>query len=82
MTGVVEMVSAANGFVAVRTENDEYSIVELLGADVEVGDTVSGKLEHLGGEILVLQRTGERISVFIQDIHATAKGARRLLQGS
>jgi hypothetical protein len=79
MMGVIVAVSRVNGFVAIRTSSGEYTVAELLGAEVAIGDEVSGELESLGGETLVVLSSRTRISVYIQDIHATAEGAKRLL---
>jgi hypothetical protein len=66
MRGIVQQVSARNGFAAIVTAAGEYTIAELLGDEVEPGDVVDGNLESLGGETLVRVATKERLSVFIR----------------
>lgn len=80
MNGTVRAVNSINGFAAIQTDADEYSIVELLGGELEPGDEVRGELEGLGGASLVNVRTGERLSVFIQDCHASPERAVQLLR--
>ena len=79
MRGVVTHVSKTNGFIAIRTDAEEYTIAELLGAEVAVGDVLEGDLEALAGETLQNVDSLERIEVFIQDIHADAARAAQLL---
>lgn len=79
MRGVVAQVSAINGFIAIRTDADEYTVAELLGCEVEVGDQLEGDLDALGGETFRNTTSGERCEVFVQDIHATREGAARML---
>ncbi len=51
MRGVIKLINERRGMIAVRTEHDEYSVLELLGGySPEIGDVISGNLENLGGE--------------------------------
>ncbi|TGL59508.1 hypothetical protein [Leptospira sarikeiensis] len=80
MKGIVEAISKINGFLAVKTEFGEYSIVEVLsGISIEVGDKISGNLESLGGEDL-LHESGEVFGGFIQDYHCDQQRAVFLLK--
>ena len=79
MRGVVRRVSTVNGFAAVETEPGEYTVVEPLGGEFDEGEVVEGNLHALGGEMLTKLATGERVSVFIQDIRTNAAGAGALL---
>ena len=47
MQGAVEVVNAVRGMVALGTE-DGYSIVEVLGDELEVGDVLSWTMSPLG----------------------------------
>lgn len=71
-----------NGFIAVYTENEDYSVIELLGGyDIEMGHVLSGELESLGSEEIMNVSTQEPMDVIIQDCHASAQRAHNLLQG-
>jgi hypothetical protein len=79
MRGIVRKASSVNGFVAIETDAGEYTIAEPTDGELEPGDEVDGSLDSLGNEILTNARSGERVSVFIQDCHATAARASELL---
>ncbi len=79
MRGIVHAVSSVNGFAAVQTPSGEYTIVEVLGDELEVGDQVEGNLESLRGEYLTKVAPRERLSVFIQNSHVDAARARQVL---
>lgn len=79
LKGVVYMVNHQMEWAAILTENNSFSVVEVLGGLPNVGEIVSGDLESLGGETLYINSTKEEIDVCIQDIYATAEGAMRQL---
>lgn len=79
MRGVVAAVSRVNGFVAILTEDESYTILELLGAELEVGDVVRGDLESLGRGELMKNDERRPIDVYVQDIYATKAGAAQQL---
>ncbi|MEK4091736.1 hypothetical protein [Viridibacillus sp. FSL H8-0110] len=80
MKGVVEFANAKKGFVAVMTENHEYSIVEIVDFYFpEIGVTLYGELESLGGGRLKCLNDGAEFDVFIQDIHSGLTNAKRML---
>lgn len=54
-------------FAKVVFPDGQFSLVEPLGADLEIGDVISGNLWSLGGEELFNETKGERFSAFIQD---------------
>ncbi|WP_299514796.1 hypothetical protein [uncultured Rummeliibacillus sp.] len=80
MKGIVEFVNVNKGFVAVMTENHDYSIVEIVDSYVpEIEAIVYGNLENLGGETLKCIDDGVEFDVFIQDIHSNLNNAKRIL---
>ena len=53
MKGQVAHINQQSGMVAVFTEDGEYSIIELLGDDVDEGDELQWSGDHpLGGETI------------------------------
>ncbi|AMX00403.1 hypothetical protein [Rummeliibacillus stabekisii] len=71
MKGIVEYANKKKGFIAVMTENDDYSIVEVIDSYVpEIGSTLYGELENLGAERLKCLDDGVEFDVIIQDIHS------------
>ena len=78
--GRVEMINPTKGFIAVKTENNEFSVVEVIDSYCpELGAIVSGKLEELGGEILKCLDDGMIFDVYIQDIHSSHSNAKQML---
>lgn len=81
MKGSVTMINPQKQFLAVKLDSGEYSVVEVLEAELpELGDILSGSLESLGGETLLNVTKGEQIEVFLQDIHTDKRRAMQLLQ--
>ena len=65
------------GMVAVETETGEYSVFELMGDDVEVGDEVVWNDDYpLGSEEIRNVTQGEVIEVFFQN-HCVPKAQLR-----
>lgn len=51
MKGTVVHINQQTGMIAVETEDGEYSIIELLGEEVELGDQLQWNGDYpLGGE--------------------------------
>jgi hypothetical protein len=72
MKGVIEIISSRQEMVGVRTENEEFSVLELLGGySPEIGDVITGNLENLGEEAVKNVTQDEFWDVFIQDIHGS-----------
>jgi hypothetical protein len=79
LRGPVVGVNLKRGFVAVRTDGG-LTIVELLGGyDVQLGDTIAGNLESLGGESLYNETRMEAMDVSIQNFHCSDEAARQFL---
>lgn len=80
MKGTIELISPRQAMIDVRTENDGFSALELLGGySPEFGDVVSGALENLGGETVKNLTQSETWNVFIQDIHGSKGSAKKLI---
>lgn len=71
--GIIRYMNSNRGMVAVLTENENYSVFELLGGDpVEVGDVVSWKDDTaLGGELLTNHTQGGHFEVYFQNHHVS-----------
>lgn len=78
MKGVVREVTR-RGMVAIEVSGGDYTVAELLGDELEVGDEVSGALESLGGETLS-GPGGRPVQVFIEDCQMTARRATAFLR--
>lgn len=79
MRETVRKVRSVNGLAAVEAVLGEYSIVDQLGGGLEANDEVDGNFESHGGAILVKVATGERLTVFGQNCHASPVRAGQLL---
>lgn len=73
-TGTVAAINSKQGMVAIATEDDGYTIVELLSSwDLEIGDTLSWKNGHsLGSEIYENISKGTKTEVYVQN-HSVTK---------
>jgi hypothetical protein len=69
MKAKVMHIHQQRGMVALLTEDGEYSIIELLGDEVEEGDVLAWQgLDYpLGSEHVTNLTQGERIEVFFQN---------------
>lgn len=67
------------GMVAVECEDGEYTVFELIGDELEVGDTVVGCLSSLGGGILRRPQGGP-VRVFVEDWGLSRHGAIQMLR--
>jgi len=68
MKGEVKAINARQGMIAVLTENGDYSIMELLGAEVELGQTLKWKGHHpLGSETILNVANGTNLDVYFQN---------------
>jgi len=68
MKGDVVQINQQRGMVAVLTDDGEYSIIELLGDDVEVGDVLRWNGDYpLGGEMIKNLTQGISMEVFFQN---------------
>ena len=68
MKGQVIHINQRRGMVAVLTEDDEYSIIELLGDEVKMGDALQWVGDYpLGGETIRNLTHGTTLEVFFQN---------------
>lgn len=80
MRGRVEMINQLKGFIAVKTENNDYSVVEVIDSYFpELGAIVLGALNGLGGETLRCLDNQIEFEVFIQEIYSDYTNAKRML---
>ena len=73
-TGTVAAINPKRGMVAIATEDDGYTIIELLSSwDIEVGDTLLWRNGHgLGSEIYENVSKKTEAEVYVQN-HSVAK---------
>lgn len=53
--------------IKVQFDSERIATIELLGAEVAIGDIIIGKFINLGGEIMFNQTQKKNIDAFIQD---------------
>jgi hypothetical protein len=81
MKSKVFMINHQRGWIALLTENNTFSIVEVLEMNLpNIGDIVSGNIESLGEETFFNESSSEELNVFVQDIYAGQKEAMRQLE--
>lgn len=79
--GIVRAVSPINGFVAIEVDGrGEFSVVELLGGELEPDDVVAGALHSLGGVSLLRERSKATLRGFVQDCYCSRARAGELLR--
>lgn len=72
-SGTVAAINPSRGMVAIATEDDGYTIIELSEFELEVGDEMSWENGHgLGSEIYENHTKGTRQEVYVQN-HAVSK---------
>ena len=82
MTGVVRYMNLKRGMVAVATE-DGFTVLELLGEEVEVGDELAWRgLRPLGGETIRNVSRGRSLEVLFQGHRVAAVALRTALLDS
>jgi hypothetical protein len=80
MKGTIELIGPRQSMIGVRTENDDLSVLELLGGySPELGDIVSGALENLGVTEVKNMTQNETWHVCIQDILGSKDSASKLV---
>lgn len=77
-TGTVAAMNPARGMVAIATEDDGYTIIELLdGWELEAGDVLSWRNGYgLGSETYVNVSKGTRAEVYVQN-HSVSRASLR-----
>lgn len=80
MKGEVMHINQQRGMVAVLTDDGDYSIIELLGEDVEVGDALRWNGDDpLGGETIRNLTQGMAMEVFFQNHYVSKTDLRQQL---
>jgi hypothetical protein len=77
----IQMINARTGMVAAHTSDRDYTVFELRGDDVEIGDIVEGELHALGSGTFLNVTQRHRIEVHVQAIHCSRQSATTLLGG-
>ena len=81
MNGTIELIGPRHGMIGVRTETDDYSVLELIGGySPEMGDEIAGDLETHGGQEVQNITQGETWDVVIQQILGSKRSAWDLVQ--
>ena len=78
MKGTIVAINEQRGMVAVQTENDDFSVFELLGGDsIELGDEVMWKDDTSRGSTILTNITEDsKFEVFFQN-HEVLKNQMR-----
>lgn len=80
MKGTVIGVNPRIGFIAIRTEEGDLTVAELLGGyEVEPEDEISGDLNALGGETFYNNTQNEEMDVYVQGVYCSVSHARMLM---
>jgi hypothetical protein len=74
MTGIIYDINPQRGMVAVQTENEDFSIFEIVSQDaIEIGQKVSWKETHPAASTIITNHTtGVRFRVLFQN-HQVSK---------
>jgi hypothetical protein len=80
-SGTVALINRDRAMVAIATEDDGFTIIELLSEwDVEVGDSIVWANGHgLGSEIYENVTKGSRAKVYVQNHAVTESSLRQQL---
>ena len=77
MKGQVVEINQMRGMAAILTEDGDYSILEMLGDEVESGDSISWQGSYpLGSETITNHTQGRTMSVYFQN-HSVHKSQLR-----
>lgn len=80
MQGVIRLVNADDGLIAIETERGRYTVCGLMGDDeVAVGDALSGPLEAVGEQTISNDTRGVAMLVYIEDTELSADAAQEKL---
>jgi hypothetical protein len=83
MRGTVVIINRQTGLFAVRLEDGDFSVLELLdGSELEPNDVLAGELDALGGEDINNVTHSRTMSVFGQTGRCSLEAARRLVYGA
>jgi hypothetical protein len=80
MRGKIFEINVARGMVAVHTEAGDYSVFEVFGDEMEIGDWVTWNgVSPLGHEILRNLTQGQDLQVYFQNHHVSKGNLRQQL---
>jgi hypothetical protein len=79
MQGIVRGINPTTGMAALQTEDGEFTVFECLGGSVDREDLIVGNLNSLGSNEWVNETRRQRLSVYVQDIHASVEVARQMM---
>jgi hypothetical protein len=83
MRGNVVIINLQTGLFAVRLDDGDFSVLELLdGSQLEPNDVLDGELDALGGEEVSNVTHSSKMSVFGQSGRCSLVVARRLVYGT
>lgn len=81
MNGTIIAINRRNGFHAVRIEDGDVTVFELLDSvELELGDSVSGALDSSGLEELFNITQRQAFSVSVEAVHCSDSIAAHLLK--
>jgi hypothetical protein len=81
MKGKIVLIGTDSGFVGIRTEQGDYSVLELLGGyDVELGDEVTSNFYNCSSAAVKNLTQSETMDVSIEAAGLTREQARALLR--
>lgn len=79
--GVVKAINAIRGMVAIATDDDGYTIIEIVSEfEIDLGDEIAWQNGYgLGTETYVNRTKGTRDDVFVQNHSVSASSLRQQL---
>ncbi len=81
MKGQVYLINHNIEWVAILTENLQFSIIEIIGMPMpNIGDMVSGEFESFGSTTINNRTQNDNFDGFIQEIYADLQHARTMLK--
>ncbi|HEY1685065.1 MAG TPA: hypothetical protein VGG19_09905 [Tepidisphaeraceae bacterium] len=81
MKGIVKAINPQRGMVAIQTDGNGYTIIELLAnTDIHLGDEMAWENDTgLGSEIYLNRTQGRKMEVYVQNHWVNANQLRQQL---
>ncbi|GEK71557.1 MULTISPECIES: hypothetical protein [Halomonas] len=80
MEGKIVGINYRRGLIAIRTEQADVTVAELLGGyTVELKDEIQGNLYSLGGETFYNSTKLEEMDVFVEGVHCSFEDAKLMI---
>lgn len=74
MRGIILYTIPCIGWIAIRNENGEVTLAELMGKyEIKKDDAITGNLHALGHEVFINHSAGEYLDVFVQHVRLTER---------